>query len=262
MTKITFTIQGMDCAEEAAILRRDVGPVVGGDDRLSFDVLSGRMTVADGDGWRCDAVAVVGAWKKTGMTATLISDTAPTADRDIDGHRRRVMLLTGTAGVLSALGFVAHVIVVGDLREVFREGELGTSRVPLIARLLYSVAIAAGVWTFVPKALAALRRLRPDMNLLMIVAVAGAIYLGDWLEAAMVAFLFTLSLALEAWSIGRARRAVAAMLNLTPPKVSVIGEGGQRELLAGEVTVGTKFVVRPGDRIPLDGRAHRLRWAV
>lgn len=254
MTRNTFKIQGMDCAEEAAILRRDVGPVVGGDDRLSFDVLNGRMTVTAGNGAKVDVDAIVAAVKKTGMTATLISETAPAAESDVDGHRRRVMLLTLAAGGLTALGFVAHVVVVGDLREVFREGEPGTSRVPLIARLLYSAAIAAGIWTFVPKALAALRRLRPDMNLLMIVAVAGAIYLGDWLEAAMVAFLFTLSLALEAWSIGRARRAVAALLNLTPPKVSVVGEGGPRELAAADVIVGTKFVVRPGDRIPLDGR--------
>ncbi|MBN8629069.1 MAG: HAD-IC family P-type ATPase, partial [Planctomycetes bacterium] len=87
-----------------------------------------------------------------------------------------------------------------------------------------------------------------------VVAVAGAVYLGDWLEAAMVAFLFTLSLALESWSVGRARRAVAALMNLTPPKVAVITAEGTKEDLAAEVVVGTKFLVRPGDRIPLDGR--------
>ena len=249
----TFLITGMDCAEEVAILRRDVGPVVGGNERLSFDVLNGRMTVA-GDTPKVYAEAIIAAVAKTGMTATLVTENAPTSGIDVDAHRRRVMLLTVVSGGLTVLGFVAHATASGDLREVFREGVPGTSRVPIIARLIYAAAIVAGVWTFVPKALAALRRLRPDMNLLMVVAVAGAIYLGDWLEAAMVAFLFTLSLALEAWSIGRARRAVAALLNLTPLKVSIVGSDGPHELPAADVKVGTRFIVRPGDRIPLDGR--------
>ena len=56
------------------------------------------------------------------------------------------------------------------------------------------------------KALAALRRLRPDMNLLMCVAVAGAMLLGEWVESGTVAALVALALTLEAWSVGRARR--------------------------------------------------------
>ena len=80
-------------------------------------------------------------------------------------------------------------------------------------------------------------------------------YLGDWLEAAMVAFLFTLSLALESWSIGRARRAVAALLDLTPPTVMVLeADKSEKKVPAEQIKVGTKFVVRAGERIPLDGK--------
>src|SRR6476619_742163 len=63
-----FKIEGMDCAEEVAILKRAVGPVVGGDDRLAFDVLNGRMIVAGAVDARL-RLAVVDAVRATGMRA-------------------------------------------------------------------------------------------------------------------------------------------------------------------------------------------------
>ncbi|MDE8366309.1 cation-transporting P-type ATPase, partial [Klebsiella pneumoniae] len=80
--------------------------------------------------------------------------------------------------------------------------------------LAYSLSVLSAVRYVAPKAILAARRLRPDMNLLMLVAVAGALGIGQWLEAATVAFFFALALALEAWSLGRARRAVAALMEI------------------------------------------------
>jgi Cd2+/Zn2+-exporting ATPase len=74
------------------------------------------------------------------------------------------------------------------------------------------------------------------MNLLMTIAVIGAAMIGEWLEAALVSFLFALSLALEAWSVGRARRAVEALLDLAPPTVRVLKGGIETETAAGEVS--------------------------
>ena len=75
----------------------------------------------------------------------------------------------------------------------------------------------------------------------MMVAVAGAVGIGEWFEAATVAFLFALSLALESWSVGRARRAVAALLDLAPrPSSRVQDAGGEREVSAGRsVPIGS-----------------------
>jgi len=56
------------------------------------------------------------------------------------------------------------------------------------------------------------------MNLLMTIAVVGAAVIGEWFEASTVSFLFGLSLALESWSVGRARRAVEALIDLTPQR--------------------------------------------
>jgi len=92
------------------------------------------------------------------------------------------------------------------------------------------------------------------MNLLMVVAVTGALLLGEWFEASTVAFLFALSLLLERWSVGRARRAVEALLDLTPATVRALREdGSEDEIRATAAAVGTRFIVRAGDRIALDG---------
>jgi len=77
---------------------------------------------------------------------------------------------------------------------------------PWPAALAYLLAIGAA-WRYVlPKAWASLRALRLDMNVLMTVAVIGAVGLGEWLEGATVAVLFAISHLLESWSVNRARR--------------------------------------------------------
>jgi Cd2+/Zn2+-exporting ATPase len=91
------------------------------------------------------------------------------------------------------------------------------------------------------------------MNLLMVVAILGAIAIGEWFEASTVAFLFAVSNALEGWSLSRARRAVEALMDLTPTLVEVVKEGGTASLRPEEVPVGALFQVKPGERVPLDG---------
>ncbi len=132
---------------------------------------------------------------------------------------------------------------------------LGPSHViPLAVRAIYALAIVEGVYLVLPKAWFSLRRLRADINLLMTNAVCVAVGIGEWFEASTVSFLFALSLTLESWSVGRARRAIEKLLDLAPSVVRVIETGGTvREVDAETVTVGTVFQVRPGERIALDG---------
>jgi Cd2+/Zn2+-exporting ATPase len=70
----------------------------------------------------------------------------------------------------------------------------------------------------------------------------------------MVSFLFALSLTLESWSVGRARKAVESLLGLTPPTIRLIEAAAQfREVAPETVAIGSRFLVKPGERIPLDG---------
>jgi Cd2+/Zn2+-exporting ATPase len=117
----------------------------------------------------------------------------------------------------------------------------------------FAIAIVSGGWLIAPKALRSLRSLSLDMNVLMTVAVIGAVAIGQHAEGAAVVFLFSLSELLESWSVGRARRAIQALMKLTPDVALVKREGGFQEVPASEVAVGETVQVKSGQRVPLDG---------
>jgi len=250
-----FKIEGVDCAEEVAILKREVGPIVGGEELLTFDVLNGVMSVA-GLADEAQVARLLEAISRTGMRARLIDShsSSPSPERSWWARHGR-SALTVTSGILTAAAFAIHVILAGGFSQaVGSEGAGHAEAVPLPARVIYSLAIAAGIFFILPKAVFAIRRLRPDMNLLMTVAVLGAIAIGEWFEASTVTFLFALSLTLETWSVGRARRAIEKLMDLTPATVRMItAEGALQEMPPEFVPVGSRFVVRPGERVPLDG---------
>ena len=257
MKVLEFKIQGMDCAEEVEVLKREVGPLVGGESRLTFDILRGKMRVQSPS---VSTPEIIRAVSKTGMQAELWGE-APRTEGKRDARlkfKNGRTIVTILSGLMTLGGFIIHAALRGGFGEALGSEGLGqVHHVPLSARLVYLAAVVAGGWYVAPKALFALRRLRPDMNLLMAIAVIGAATIGEWLEAALVSFLFALSLALEAWSVGRARRAVEALLDLAPPTLRVLKDGIEIETAAGDVSGGTVFLVKPGDRIALDGEVLR-----
>lgn len=245
----------MDCAEEIATLRAELGRV-GGVRDLRFDLLH-RKLVVDFDPARLTPDSIAQAVARTGMTAETWAERREEVGSSVPARRRRAAT-TAASGVLVAVGFVLHSLDGGVAAALGGAGD-----VPATARAAYALATILGAWFVAPKAWHSLRRVRPDMNLLMCVAAGGAIAIGEWLEAATVSFLFAVSLALEAWSIGRARKAIAALMSLTPSKARVIGPGNNEKLVdAASVPVGTVVLVKPGEKFPLDGRIDRGRTTV
>ncbi len=248
---IRLRIHGMDCAEEMNALRRVLEPIVGDLNRVSFDLLGGTMTVKGFS----EPEALLKAAAGVGLRAEVLAeDPALRVLNEPHEHRTRSSL-TILSGVFTAAGFVTHAALAGGLGAAIGAEGLGQAhRVPLPAMVLYGLGIICGAWTVIPKAVTAAKHLRPDMNLLMTIAVLGAVFLGEWFEAATVSFLFAFSLTLESWSIGRARKAVAALLDLSPQTALVKDASGEVQTIPVEsVGVGSVFIVRPGDRIPLDG---------
>ncbi len=235
-------ILGMDCAEEVALIKRELVPLLGGDERLGFDLLSGRLTV-DLDGVDVTSGDVLAAIERTGLRAETWENAQQSPDNQSfwASHQRAIM--TAISGAFGGIGLVIHLLSGG-----FDEA------VATPAIVCYLIGILAGLYLVLPKAWRALVTLRPDMNLLMSIAVVGAIAIGEWFEGAAVAFLFSLSLLLESWSIGRARRAIASLMDLTPPVAHLRGDSGEvRDVVPAEVPVGSTLMIRPGEKIPLDG---------
>ena len=249
---LDFRIHGMDCAEEVATLKSELATLVGGEKKLFFDILQGKMSVAAPV---ASADRIIQAVARTGMRAEAWSPP-PKKEARCGWNGRSIT--TFVSGLAVATGFLTHTALSSGVRYALGSEGLGQAHhVPILVRIIYLIAIVAGAWYVAPKALFALRRLRPDMNLLMTIAVFGAMIIGEWFEAATVSFLFAISLALESWSVGRARRAVEALLDLAPPTVRVLTDGRESEMAADSVAMGTTFLVKPGDRVALDGEVLR-----
>jgi len=253
--RTAFKVQGLDCAEEVSALRRQVGPLVGGDTHLAFDVLNGRMMVLE-TARPVTSDAIRDAVGKTGMSAAeWVADDEESKRTDERRHRAQSWF-TGLSGASVVIGLALHVWYAGSLAETLRLfARHSDQTMPALETTAYALAIVFGSRFVIAKAWYAARSLRPDMNLLMVIAVAGAVGIGEWFEAAAISFLFALSLLLESWSLGRARRAIAELLDLAPLIVRVkLDSGEERETVASDVPVGARFIVMPGDKIPLDGR--------
>lgn len=251
MEQRVYSIKGMDCAEEISILKREIGPLVGGEENLTFDLLNGKMTIP-----RPGEVSdeeVIRATMRTGMRATVWEKERGAANESLgpwDKYGRSIM--TGASGLSLAVAFFIHATGHGWRDALFAD-ESNAHVFPTAAIAFYLLAVVCGAWFIVPKAMYSLRRVRPDMNLLMVVAVGGAIGIGEFFEAATVAFLFAVALLLESWSVGRARRAIAALMDLSPQTARCMDDDSPVERPVAEVEVGARILVKPGERIPLDG---------
>ncbi len=254
MGESSFRIRGMDCAEEVAILKRELGPLVGGADNLAFDLINGKL-ILNPRGEPPAEADVIRAVAGTGMVAVPWGEHLNQSSHDGGlwaKHGRSI--LTVASGVLLALGFMVHSLE-HNFIDALSGGGAGEHRFPVFSIVFYLSAIVAGGWFIFPKAFYAAKKFRPDMNLLMIVAVLGALAIGEWFEAATVTFLFAVALLLESWSVGRARRAIGALMDLSPGKARCVrsGDGDIEEKPVEEVQVGATVLVRPGEKIPLDG---------
>lgn len=240
---IVLRIHGMDCAEEVTLLKRELIPCLGDEDRLGFDLLNGKLTIdtLSLDVSRADVLAAI---ERTGLKSEPWQDGGAVREDQTFWQQHLRSVLTAVSGLFGLCGLIWQLTGAGE-----------SESVPLTSIVLYSIGIVAGLLMVLPKAWRSLTSLRPDMNLLMSVAVSGAILIGEWFEGATVAFLFSFSLLLESWSVGRARRAIASLMDLSPPTAHIRDNSGKvKDVTPADVPVGSTVVVRPGEKIPLDGR--------
>jgi len=243
-----YKIAGLDCANEVSALKRVLDPLTKSEDALQFDLIQGKLTVMS----TVEDEAIERAVRSTGMTAIRWSNKE---DEPATGfwQRHGNSLIAGLSGSACASGAIYHGAAEG-WRSILEPVSTGPIPYPPVTAALYLAAIVSGAYFFAPRAWFALRAMRPDMNLLVLVAALGALALGEWFEAAVVCFLFAVSLRLEQWSVGRARSAITALMDLTPPVASVRNARGEYdEKSVDQVNVADIVRVRPGDRMPVDG---------
>jgi Cd2+/Zn2+-exporting ATPase len=228
----TFKIEGMDCREEVVMIERRFKNLKGLED-FSADLIGQRLHVKY-DAAKLSASAITAAVADAGMRAWLEhEEPVATGDR---GTRLRARLLV-----------LAGAALAGGLATTALHGSAD------VATALFAVSIAAGAPLSVRKAWQALKLRALDINVLMLIAAAGAIALGQWSEAAAVVFLFAIAQALEVRTLERARVAVRALIDLTPVEAVICEPGGERRVPVDAIVPGTVILVKPGEKIPLDG---------
>jgi Cd2+/Zn2+-exporting ATPase len=228
----TFKIEGMDCHEEVAILEKRLKRLPGLE-ALDADVVGQRLRIKY-DAAQLSAAAIAEAVAQTGMRAWLEHEEAAPAASSAATRQWLVML----SGVTLLLGLGGHFL-----------GATGAvSWVPFLASV-----VLGGVHTG-RRALTSARNGVLDIHVLMVVAVIGAVALGEWSEAASVVFLFALAQLLETRAMERARGAIRALMDLAPSEALVRRDGHERLTAIDDVRVSDVVIVRPGEKIPLDGR--------
>src|SRR3990167_2103065 len=255
MSQYVFKIQGMDCAEEITILKRALFPVIPREEQLGFDLLNGKITIDSADSSLSEE-SLIKLINKTGMQAIAWKAYSEQAEKKVTfwkQHHRSFMTLISALFLL--LGYIIHGLHHGFLHAAIGKEAVGYT-FPISSMGLYFLSVITGGWFIFPKAWLALLRFRPDMNLLMTIAVIGAMIIGQWFEAATVAFLFSLALLLETWSVGRARLAIRALLALAPNTARVFLPADNKfiEQPVDAIAVDAIVVIRPGEKVPLDGQ--------
>lgn len=230
--QITIVVQGIDCPDEVAMVERALRGFESVRD-VKTNIMTGKVTVAyDG---LTNSQEFVQAICKEGFSAKLETDSG---DDKTDKAQKKRFVSVLVSGVATAAGMLILWTPWSSVN---------------VQNGCFALAIISGAWFIVPKAISAAKRLRSDMNLLMVVAVTGAIGIGEWSEGAAVTFLFALSELLESYSVARARRAVKTLLDLSPETAFLKGTNGVEEVAVESVEVGETIVIRSGARIPLDG---------
>jgi len=253
-TSVTLAIPAMDCPSCASTVERALRGVPGVRDGTP-DATTGTVRL-DLDA-EADVEDAVDAVEDAGYEVVDVQhgDRAPgagVADRSTVWTSPRAVRAT-VGGLLVALGGLAVLVE-------------PAGRVPLPvsnlawAELAFLAAVAAAGWDLVPEGARSLWQRRLDMDLLMSAAILGAIAssvgFGEdvYFEAAMLAVLFSLAELLERYAIEQARGSLRELVELTPDEARVRRDGEEVPVSVDEIRVGETVIVRPGERIPVDGR--------
>ena len=153
--------------------------------------------------------------------------------RKINRHKN---LITAVAGVLIALGLVAKPLGYPLVRDVML----------IVATVIAGLPIAINAFQ-------ALRLRVFSIELLVTIAVIGALIIGEYVESSAVTFLFLFGAYLEARTLEKTRSSLKALIDMAPREATVVRNGEQITVLVDEVVIGDRIILRSGDKVPVDG---------
>ena len=195
-----------------------------------------RLPARPGSGYDPEVISVqeiIRTVAEAGMTASQIRSEG----RKSTWWREPQQLALYGCGIIALIAFIS-----------------GYSGVPiLVTNGLYLLAVLVGVYYPARKALIALRAMTPTIHLLMLIGSVGAMALGLWGEAAVLIFVYSLGDVLESYAVDKARGAIRSLMALVPKEALVRRNGCESVCAVESIGIGEVVIVRPGERIPVDG---------
>lgn len=225
-----FHISGLDCADCAAKLEKRIASLAGVQEAtINFGAgkLNARHTGRVED--------IINTINEAGYQAQPAGKKAAT---EKPFWKERKTVFTAISGVFLVAGIILSLFSVPES----------------IVTTMFALAILSGGFYMAKSGLTGLKTFTFDMNLLMTIAVAGAAVIGEWMEGAMVVFLFAVGNALQAFSMDKTRRSIRSLMELAPDDALVKKEGREIRLPVEEIAVGDIIIVKPGEKIAMDGR--------
>ncbi|VVN96198.1 heavy metal translocating P-type ATPase [Pseudomonas fluorescens] len=230
----SFRIEAMDCPTEQTLIQNKLGKLAGVQ-QLQFNLINRVLEVTHD---LPSTAPIIDAIKSLGMQAEPI-EQGTDAEITITAPAKKPWWPLALSGVSALAAEVIHF----------------TSAAPTwVVALIALVSILSGGLGTYKKGWIALKNFNLNINALMSIAVTGAVLIGQWPEAAMVMFLFTVAELIEAKSLDRARNAISGLMQMTPEQAIVRqADGSWLEQEVKSIEPGAWVRVRPGERIGLDG---------
>ncbi|EJM03544.1 copper/silver-translocating P-type ATPase [Pseudomonas sp. GM102] len=228
----SFRIEAMDCPTEQTLIQNKLGKL-SGVQQLEFNLINRVLGVThDLPG----TAPIIDAIKSLGMHAEPLE---PGVEAPIPAPEKKPWWPLALSGVGALAAEVIHF----------------TNAAPnWVVAVIALISILSGGLSTYKKGWIALKNLNLNINALMSIAVTGAILIGQWPEAAMVMFLFTVAELIEARSLDRARNAIGGLMQMTPEQATVQqADGSWVAQPVKNIELGARVRVRPGERIGLDG---------
>ncbi|SDX19077.1 Cd2+/Zn2+-exporting ATPase [Marininema mesophilum] len=223
----TFYVEGMDCGSCAQSIEKHLR-VLPWVDTVNVHFSTGKMHLVHSG----TTAAIQQEVAKVGYRATP-RHTSVSKSPKISSH----LLWVGGAGLLMLLGFIS------DLAGLL----------PLAGPVFFSLAILVGGYKPAKSAFFAVKNRSLDMNVLMVGAAIGAAFIGEWSEGALVVWLFAVGNWLQTQSIERTRTSIRELMELAPAEAWVSSSSGWIRQNVESIAIGQRIMVKPGEKIPLDG---------
>lgn len=222
----SLRLRGLDCADCAAKLESKIS-LLPGVEFASVNFGASSLTLHH----TCPAGDIISAVKESGYDV----DTAEGGK--VHYYKDVKTILTALSGAFLGSGIILSFLGAPDFRIM----------------AAYLLSMLTGGFYIVLSAIYSLRSLNLDINILMVVAVAGAVTIGQWSEGAAVVFLFSLGNALQSYTMDKTRYSIRFLMDLSPQEATVRRNKTEIRLPTAEIVPGDILLVRPGERIAMDG---------